>query len=112
MSDYPVSGQANPAPAPTATNTSAPLVAIYWLIVLVPLGWGVYQTVQKSVPLFHVAGTPAAVRTNALPTPTISPPTVAADAPLASPAASTIAPAATSTPADSPAPTTIPASTP
>ena len=50
MSDYPVSGSANTPPASPATNTSAPLVAIYWLIVLVPLGWGVYQTVQKSVP--------------------------------------------------------------
>ena len=96
MSDYSVSNPANPASAANNTNTSAPLVAIYWLIVLVPLGWGVYQTVQKSVPLFHVAGTTPA-RADAAATPTTA----------ASPAA---APAAT--PSDSATPFTVPTGTP
>ena len=49
MSDLPSS------PTSTAsTHANLPLVAIYWLIVGIPLCWGVYQTVQKSIPLFHV----------------------------------------------------------
>lgn len=33
---------------------SAPLrIALSWLIVLVPLGWGVLQSVGKSLPLFQ-----------------------------------------------------------
>jgi hypothetical protein len=40
---------------------SSPLiVAVSWMIVLVPMGWGVYQSVVKSLPLFQ---TPAAPRT-------------------------------------------------
>ena len=34
------------------------LALVYWLIVLVPLGWGVFQTVQKSKPLFRVTSGP------------------------------------------------------
>jgi len=33
---------------------SSPLVlAASWLFVLIPLGWGVYQSVVKSLPLFQ-----------------------------------------------------------
>ena len=28
-------------------------LAIAWLLIAVPLGWGVYQSVQKSMPLFQ-----------------------------------------------------------
>ena len=28
-------------------------LAIAWMLIAVPLGWGVYQSVQKSTPLFH-----------------------------------------------------------
>jgi hypothetical protein len=31
---------------------SALRVAIYWIIVLIPLGWGVYQSIVNSLPLF------------------------------------------------------------
>jgi len=30
-----------------------PLLAVAWLWVVVPLGWGVFQSVQKSLPLFE-----------------------------------------------------------
>ena len=33
-------------------KSSTPRVVIYWLIVLIPLAWGVYQTIVKSLPLF------------------------------------------------------------
>jgi hypothetical protein len=37
----------------TNEKTTSPLqIAIAWAIVGVPLAWGVYQTVLKSVPLF------------------------------------------------------------
>lgn len=32
---------------------------IAWIWVTVPLGWGVYQSVNKSLPLFGGAGSPA-----------------------------------------------------
>lgn len=42
------------------TAESSPLLMIiYWLVVGIPLAWGVFQTAQKSVPLFHVTGAPA-----------------------------------------------------
>ncbi len=45
--------------SPTAPGSGAShvLAFVYWLVVLVPLGWGVFQTVQKSIPLFHVTQT-------------------------------------------------------
>jgi hypothetical protein len=39
-------------------KTSSPLLIVgSWLLVLIPLGWGVFQSVVKSLPLFQ---TPAA----------------------------------------------------
>ena len=35
------------------------LLAIAWAWVTIPLGWGVYQSVQKSMPLFSQQPTPA-----------------------------------------------------
>jgi hypothetical protein len=39
------------------TNTERPAsllaIAAAWLIVVIPLSWGVYQSVVKSLPLFH-----------------------------------------------------------
>ena len=86
MSDYPTSGAKNTSH--TATNTSAPLLAIYWLIVLIPLGWGVYQTVQKSIPLFHVTSTAAAtspIRATKVPPPAAPTPTDSSVAPVQTP---------------------------
>jgi hypothetical protein len=38
-------------PKPTKSLT----IAVAWSIVLIPLGWGVYQSVVKSLPLFEVS---------------------------------------------------------
>jgi hypothetical protein len=35
-------------------------LAIAWMLIAVPLGWGIYQSVQKSMPLFHGQPGPAA----------------------------------------------------
>jgi len=36
---------------------------IAWVWITVPLGWGVYQSVNKSLPLFDIVATaPAAVK--------------------------------------------------
>lgn len=41
---------------------SSPLVlAAAWMVVLIPLAWGVYQTAVKSVPLFRAADATARV---------------------------------------------------
>jgi hypothetical protein len=41
-------------------KSSSLLIAGSWILVLVPLGWGVFQSVVKSLPLFQM---PAASRT-------------------------------------------------
>jgi hypothetical protein len=33
-------------------QTSPLTIALAWLVVLIPLAWGVYQSVMKSLPLF------------------------------------------------------------
>lgn len=38
----------------TLTKSSPVLIAIFWLIVLIPLGWGIAQSVVKSLPLFRM----------------------------------------------------------
>ncbi|WP_261345582.1 MFS transporter small subunit [Paludisphaera soli] len=38
---------------PTPKPSSPLRVALSWLVVLVPLGWGVVQSVMKSLPLFR-----------------------------------------------------------
>jgi hypothetical protein len=35
------------------------LIALAWIIVLVPLGWGIVQSVVKSMPLFQTTGASA-----------------------------------------------------
>jgi hypothetical protein len=42
-------------------------IAFCWMIVLIPLGWGIYQSVVKSLPLFQ---TPAAPGTTSSSLPT------------------------------------------
>ncbi|SIO47181.1 hypothetical protein SAMN05444166_5027 [Singulisphaera sp. GP187] len=38
------------------TQKTSPLkVATAWILVAIPLGWGVYQSVVKSLPLFQTA---------------------------------------------------------
>jgi hypothetical protein len=39
----------------TPKTPPTPVVAACWLLVLIPLGWGVYQSVVKSLPLFRPA---------------------------------------------------------
>ena len=39
--------------------TSPVVIALAWIVVAIPLGWGVYQSLAKSLPLFR--GNPAAV---------------------------------------------------
>lgn len=57
-----------------------PKAFFYWLVVALPLSWGLYKAVEKSVPLFSAAApVPALVVT-----PTPAAPVVA---PAASPAA-------------------------
>jgi hypothetical protein len=41
----------------TTRGASHVLAVVYWLVVGIPLAWGVYQTVQKSTPLFSVTAT-------------------------------------------------------
>lgn len=36
-------------------KTSTLSLAAAWIVVAIPLGWGVYQTVVKSIPLFRAA---------------------------------------------------------
>lgn len=47
----------------SASKSPAWLIAVAWLVVALPLGWGLYQSVIKSKPLFaHPApAAPAAV---------------------------------------------------
>ncbi len=44
----------------TPSKTSPLLVAVAWVIVSLPLGWGLYQSVMKSKPLFSGVTAPAA----------------------------------------------------
>jgi hypothetical protein len=37
-------------------KTSPVSIALAWTLVTIPLAWGVYQSVVKSLPLFHVSG--------------------------------------------------------
>ena len=36
-------------------KTSPMTIALAWILVTIPLGWGVYQSVVKSLPLFHTS---------------------------------------------------------
>ncbi len=36
-------------------KTSPLLLAAAWLVVTIPLAWGVYQTAKKSLPLFRMS---------------------------------------------------------
>jgi hypothetical protein len=42
----------------SSTKTPPILVALAWIIVAIPLGWGLYQSIIKSEPLFKGASTP------------------------------------------------------
>ena len=55
--------------SPYEPRTSAALVAAAWLVVCVPAAWGVYQTIRKSIPLFH----PPAAHAAAASSPTTAP---------------------------------------
>ncbi len=36
-----------------------PKVLFFWVLVSLPLGWGLYQSVQKAMPLFQGVNAPA-----------------------------------------------------
>jgi hypothetical protein len=40
----------------TAKKSSIFILIISWIIVIIPLGWGVVQSVVKSLPLFQMSG--------------------------------------------------------
>ncbi len=42
-------------------DSSPVAIAFAWIIVLIPLSWGVYQSVIKSVPLFEPTTAPTAM---------------------------------------------------
>jgi hypothetical protein len=44
----------------SAGKTSPVIIAVMWIIVTVPLGWGVFESVKKSLPLFQAAAAPEA----------------------------------------------------
>ena len=39
-------------------KSSPLLIAVSWILVLIPLGWGVVQSVVKSLPLFQMSARP------------------------------------------------------
>lgn len=39
-------------------RSSSLVIAMSWIVVLIPLGWGVVQSVVKSLPLFSVSAAP------------------------------------------------------
>jgi hypothetical protein len=39
-------------------KSSLLVIAVSWIVVLIPLGWGVVQSVVKSLPLFSVSAAP------------------------------------------------------
>jgi hypothetical protein len=50
---------------PPERKTSKFTIAIYWIIVLIPLAWGVNETVNKSLPLLNASADPNADRDRA-----------------------------------------------
>ena len=46
-------------------KTSTLRIVIYWTIVLIPLSWGVYKSIIKSLPLFGAAPASAGTRDSA-----------------------------------------------
>jgi hypothetical protein len=48
-------------------KTSPLVLAAAWIVVAIPLAWGVYQTVAKSMPLFRMSAAPAAAAAPGLP---------------------------------------------
>jgi hypothetical protein len=47
-------------PPPAASKTPLFVVICAWIVVAIPLGWGLYQSVVKSRPLFTGDTAPAA----------------------------------------------------
>jgi hypothetical protein len=46
--------QSDMALAGAPTRTAHGTILLAWIIVLIPLGWGVYQSVVNSLPLFDM----------------------------------------------------------
>jgi hypothetical protein len=54
-------------------KTSPVLVALAFLVVALPLGWGLYRSVKNSMPLFTAPKTPAPAPAAVAPTPAPAP---------------------------------------
>ena len=56
---------ANSPDFPTTANSGSSqlLAVVYWLVVILPLSWGVYKTAHNAIPLFHVTSATAAAAT-------------------------------------------------
>lgn len=46
-----------------------PKVLFYWIVVGIPLGWGLYKSVERSLPLFNPPPAPPAAVAPASPSP-------------------------------------------
>ncbi len=46
-----------------------PKVLFYWVMVSIPLGWGLYKSVERSLPLFKAPVAPPAATAPATPSP-------------------------------------------
>jgi hypothetical protein len=73
-----------------------PKILVPWIIIAFPLGWGVYQSVLKSLPLFGMAPPAAVAPAKPVTTTGAAPgaPTPSSAAPAATPMQSTTTPAA------------------
>jgi len=49
-------------------KSSAPMILLAWVLVGVPLTWGVYNTLLNSMKLFQAPAAPAAAPANSSPT--------------------------------------------
>jgi hypothetical protein len=56
-------------------KTSPLTVALAFLVVALPLGWGLYRSVKNSMPLFTARNAPAPAPTTATPAPQAQPAT-------------------------------------
>ena len=84
---------ANPTPPASAADphghvstTNPALIAAAWLLVGVPLIWGVSQTFLKSLDLFRASAAPAAAKTATAPATAPATPSLPAPEPQPTPA--------------------------
>ncbi|MBV9126800.1 MAG: hypothetical protein JO117_01800 [Verrucomicrobia bacterium] len=90
-----------------------PKIFVYWVLVCIPLGWGVYNSVLKSLPLFGVQPATATAPAKGLTAKREAPgaPTPATSAPASTPM-QTAAPSSAVTPSSAAATDITPAAAP